>query len=106
MRAHLVGMTLDEQKNRIEIDDIKEIIRLSSNATNNSNQIAKRANETDSIYTADLDELRGRYDELREQARRILREILDLMDQAAGSCTKQGRLSKRRPKSRQQTVDS
>ena len=105
MRAYLIRMALDGEINHIDIDGINEMIRLLSNATNNINQIAKRANETGSIYAADIDELRSRYDELWEQTRRILREVIDLMDLMAGSSEKLGRRSKRRSKSQRQAVD-
>jgi hypothetical protein len=45
------------------------------NTTNNLNQIARRTNETGNVYAADLDELRGRYDELWTQAQEILRRL-------------------------------
>ena len=51
------------------------MVRLLSNATNNINQIARRANETGNIYAADLDELRGRYDELWGQMKTILNKL-------------------------------
>ena len=106
MRAFLIHMALDGEINSIEIDGVNEMIRLLSNATNNVNQIAKRANETGSIYAADIDELRRQYAELWGQTRQVLREIIDLMDQVAGSGAKQRRRSKRRTKSHQQAVVS
>ena len=44
-------------------------------ATNNLNQIAKRANETRSIYAADVEDMRERYAELWEAANKILLEL-------------------------------
>jgi hypothetical protein len=38
----------------------------------NINQIAKRANETRSIYATDVDDLRRQYDEIWGTARKIL----------------------------------
>jgi hypothetical protein len=43
--------------------------------TRNLNQIAKRANEMGGVYAADIEDLRGRYDTLWEQAREILRRL-------------------------------
>jgi uncharacterized protein YukE len=54
------------------------MVRLLSNVANNINQIAKRANETRSVHSADLDELRGRYDELWGQMKVILRKLSEL----------------------------
>jgi hypothetical protein len=51
------------------------MVRLLSSATNSLNQIARRVNETGSVYAADLDDLRGRYEELWSQAKEILRRL-------------------------------
>ena len=74
-RAYLLKMAIDGRVIHVELDSVKEMIRLLSNATNNINQIAKRANTTGNIYAADLDELRERYDELWDQANLILRKL-------------------------------
>ena len=78
MRAYLIKMALDGQIVRLELDSVKEMVRLLSNATNNINQIAKRANETGNIYAADLDELRLRYDGLWGQAKTIMRKLIEM----------------------------
>ena len=77
MRAYLLRMALDVQIVRIETEGVKEMVSLLSNATKNINQIAKRANQTGSIYAADLDELSGRYDEIWGQAKLILRKLCE-----------------------------
>ena len=78
MRAFLLKMAIDGHVVQLDLTGVKEMVRLLSNATNNINQIARRANETGSIYAADLDELRGRYDELWNQAGGILRKLSEL----------------------------
>ena len=78
-RAYLLKMAVDGRVIQVELDSVKEMIRLLSNATNNINQIAKRANETGSIYAADIDELSIRYDELWAQAKDILRKLSDIV---------------------------
>ena len=78
MRAYMLKQATDGQIVHLELDSMKEMVRLLSNATNNINQIAHRANATGSIYAADLDELRGRYDEIWGQAKLILRKLSEL----------------------------
>jgi len=78
MRAYIVKMSLEGKIARLELDSVKEMVRLLSNATNNINQIAKRANETGSIYAADIFELQGRYDEIWGQAKQILLKLIEL----------------------------
>ena len=75
MRAYLLKQAIDGRVIRIELDSVKEMVRLLSNATNNINQIAKRVNETRSIYAADMTDLSNRYEELWTQAREILRRL-------------------------------
>ena len=77
-RAYLLKMAIDGRVIHIELESVREMVRLLSNATNNINQIAKRANETGSIYATDLDELSGRYEEIWGQAKVILRKLADL----------------------------
>jgi uncharacterized protein (DUF1778 family) len=77
-RAYLLKMAIDGRVIHVELESVREMVRLLSNATNNINQIAKRANETGNIYAADLDELRGRYEEIWGQTKVILRKLADL----------------------------
>ncbi len=56
----------------IDLSDVRELVRLLSNATNNVNQIAKRANETRNIYAEDVEDLRRQYDSLWAAANKIL----------------------------------
>lgn len=59
----------------IELDSVKDMVRLLSNATNNINQIARRVNGTGNIYAADIDEIKKDYDTLWGQAKEILRRL-------------------------------
>ncbi len=56
----------------IDLTDVREMVRLLRNATGNINQIAKRANETRSVYADDLEDLRRQYDSLWGAANKIL----------------------------------
>jgi hypothetical protein len=48
------------------------MVRLLKSTSDNMNQIAKRANETRSVYAADVEDLRERYRELWDAANKIL----------------------------------
>lgn len=74
-RAYLLKMALNGRIIHVELDSVREMVRLLSNATNNINQIARRVNETGSVYAADIDEINGRYDELWRQTKEILRRL-------------------------------
>ena len=48
----------------VDMSGFKNILRLISIESNNLNQYARRANETGSIYKADIDELKKSHDQL------------------------------------------
>ena len=77
-RAYLLRMAVDGRVIRVELDSVKEMVRLLSNVSNNINQIAKRVNTGGSIYAADVDELRKSYDEIWGQAKTILRKLAEI----------------------------
>ena len=74
-RAYLLKMAVDGRVIKVELESAREMVRLLSNATNNINQIAKRANQTGNIYAADLDELNSRYEELWVQMKEVLQKL-------------------------------
>ena len=76
--AYLRKMSLDGYIIRLDLAAVKEMTRLLSNATSNMNQIAKRANETRSIYESDIQDLQAHYDRLWEQANSILRSLANI----------------------------
>jgi uncharacterized protein (DUF1778 family) len=74
-RAYLLKMAIDGQVVHVELNSVKEMCRLLSNATNNINQIARRANQTDSVYAEDIADIQARYAELWKQAKEIMRRL-------------------------------
>ena len=51
---------------------MRELVSLLRYCSNNLNQYAKRANETGSIYAADIEDLRVRLDEIWDRAGGLL----------------------------------
>jgi len=76
--AFLRKMIFDGYILRLDLSDVRKMISLLSNATNNLNQIAKKANETGSIYENDVKAIQAHYDKLWEQSDLILRSISKL----------------------------
>ena len=70
--AYLRKMSLGGHAIRLDLSDVKEMTRILSNVANNMNQIAKRANETRSIYESDIKDLQAHYDSLWGQANTII----------------------------------
>jgi hypothetical protein len=74
-RAYLLKMAIDGRVICVELDSVKEMVRLLGNATSNINQIARRVNETGSVYAADIEDIQTRCDELWAQSKEILRRL-------------------------------
>ena len=80
MRAYLCKMAANGQVFRVELDGVREMNRLLSNATNNINQIARRVNQTDHVHAVELGEIKIRVGEIWTQQKEILRSICVIME--------------------------
>ena len=78
LSAYMRKMGIDGLIVNLDLSDIRELTSLLRYSANNLNQYAKRANETGSIYAADIEDLRTRFDELRDAAGDILRKLSKL----------------------------
>ena len=70
--AYLRKMALDGYCIKLELQDVKELVSLLRRCSNNLNQYAKRANETGSIYAADVNDLQNRLDEIWTEMKEVL----------------------------------
>jgi len=73
--AYIRKMILSGYIIRLDLGDVRKMVQLLSNATNNLNQIARHVNETHSIYESDIRDLQAHYEKLWEQAESILRGL-------------------------------
>ncbi len=71
--AYMRKMAIEGYTIKLDLDDVKEAVRLLRIFSNNLNQYAKKANETGSIYAEDIKDLKARQEELWE----VLKQILD-----------------------------
>lgn len=72
MGAYLRKMALDGYCIRLDLQDVKALVSLLRISSNNLNQYAKRANETGSIYRADIEDLQKRLEEIWTDMREVL----------------------------------
>ena len=72
--AYLRKMALDGYILHLDMSDIRKLTRLLNACSNNLNQYVRRANETDSIYAADIEDLRERLDVIGNQVKTILQQ--------------------------------
>ena len=77
--AFLRSMVLNGYILKLDLPQIREMIRLLSNMTNNLNQIAKRINETGRIYADDMDEIKRVMEEVWRLERRLLLQFKGLI---------------------------
>ena len=75
MSAYVRKMALDGICVRLDLADVRQLIVLLQRCSNNLNQYAKRANETGSIYAADISDLQNRLDEIWELSRQSLARL-------------------------------
>ena len=75
IRAYVVKMAIDGRVIHVELDSVREMVRLLSNATNNINQIARKANETGNIYAKDIEALQDEVESIWGQTQVILQKI-------------------------------
>ena len=73
--AYLRKMALDGYIIRVDLSEIKELTRLLSNATNNINQIAKRANESGLINPVAIEKIQDDYTELQQLSKNIMKNL-------------------------------
>ena len=73
MGAFIRKMASDGYVIRVDLSDVKEVIKLMRANSNNINQYAKRANETGNIYYEDIKDIQKHQEELWN----VLRDILD-----------------------------
>ena len=78
MSAFIRKMSLDGFIIKLNMKETKEMTRLLRIYGNNLNQIARRVNETNRFYAADLEEIRAGQDKLWVQMNKVLRALARL----------------------------
>ena len=72
MSAYMRKMAIDGYCVKLDLTDVKEMVRLLRYCSNNLNQYARKANESGSIYADDIHYLQVRFEELWKMAKEIL----------------------------------
>lgn len=72
MGAYLRKMALDGYCINLELQDVKALVSLLRICSNNLNQYTKRANETGSIYEADIKDLQDRLEGIWLEMKEVL----------------------------------
>ena len=75
MSAFVRKMVMEGIIVRLQVDELKEIIRLMRYAGNNLNQLARKANGGGPIYEEEIRDIRGRFEKMTEDLNRLVREL-------------------------------
>ena len=78
MAAYLRKMALDGYVVRLELPELREMVSLLRQSSNNLNQLTRRVHEPGRIYDADLEDLRQGQEKLWEAAEHILSALAAL----------------------------
>lgn len=68
-------MMIDGYIVNLDLGEVKSLVKQLRYYSNNVNQIAKRANATDSIYKTDIERMQHQLDELWNMMREILKSL-------------------------------
>lgn len=72
LAAYMRKMGMDGYCINLDLQDVKALVSLLRICSNNLNQYARRANETGSIYEADIKDLQDRLEEIWEDMKEVL----------------------------------
>ena len=79
LTAYMIRMAIHGYVIKMDLSDLKELLRLMQISGNNLNQYAKKANETGSIYREDIEELRTAQKEILQEMRKVLEKLTAIM---------------------------
>ena len=75
MGAFIRKLVIDGYVIKLEIPELKEIIRLLGPIGNNVNQMARKLNASGSIYREDIAEVNAKLDSIYKQLEKILKRL-------------------------------
>ena len=78
LSAYLRKMAVDGYIIHLDMGDIQEMVRLLRICSNNLNQYTRRANETGSVYAADVEDLRARLDGFWDGMEKLLKGFANI----------------------------
>jgi len=76
--AYLRKMAVDGYCIRLELEEVRELLKILRINSNNINQYTKKANETGNIYDEDIDHIKHSQEELWVIMKEILKRLSDI----------------------------
>ena len=75
MAAYLRKMAIDGYVVKLELPELRDLISLLRRTSNNSNQIARRANSTDRIYDDDIHDMKMMIEQTWDATNKVLEKL-------------------------------
>ena len=78
LRGYLRKMAVDGYIVQLNMECVKELVRLLRSISSNVNQITRRCNETRNLYAQDVEDLRQGYDRVWHEVYALIRKFESL----------------------------
>ena len=75
MAAYLRKMAIDGYVVRLELPEVRDMVSLLRRISSNINQIAKRVNQTDRLYQAEIAEIQQKQEEIWQAVKEIIAKL-------------------------------
>lgn len=77
-RAYLRKMAVDGYIVHLDMKSVKELVKLLRSISSNTNQIARRCNETRNLYAEDVEDLRQGYAAVQKEITELIKKFANL----------------------------
>jgi len=78
LRAYLRKMAVDGYVVQLDMECVRDLVKLLRSISSNVNQIARRCNETRNLYAQDMEDLWQGYDKVWQEVCNLIQKFEDL----------------------------
>lgn len=78
LSAYMIKMAIDGMVINLNMPELKEVSSLLRYNGNNINQIAKRLNESKSVYTSDIEDIKEKQEQISDMVKKIFFKLSKL----------------------------
>ena len=78
LSAYMIKMAIDGMVINLNMPELKEVSSLLRYNGNNINQIAKRLNESKSVYTSDIEDIKEKQEQISDMVKKIFIKLSKL----------------------------
>lgn len=78
LSAYMIKMAIDGMVINLNMPELKEVASLLRYSGNNINQIAKRLNESKSVYASDIEDIKEKQEQISDMVKKIFFKLSKL----------------------------